>query len=87
MVPWFLLPACCASAGEPHFIPQPGAEHADGAAAEDAGVVLSQCVDVEGRAFLLVLDAATWEELGRAVLPYATPYRFHGVWVAGELTS
>uniref|UniRef100_A0A383VZG2 Carotenoid oxygenase n=1 Tax=Tetradesmus obliquus TaxID=3088 RepID=A0A383VZG2_TETOB len=79
--------------GEPHFIPHPSAAAAaaaaaaaDGtaAAAEDAGVVVSQCVDSQGRAFLLVLDAASWSELGRAVLPYSTPYRIHGVWVPSE---
>ncbi|KAF6252627.1 retinal pigment epithelial membrane protein-domain-containing protein [Scenedesmus sp. NREL 46B-D3] len=75
--------------GEPHFVPQPHAAAAGGAAtaAEDAGVVLSQCVDAQGRAFLLVLDAASWRELGRAVLPYSTPYRFHGVWVPREVAA
>jgi carotenoid cleavage dioxygenase-like enzyme len=84
------VPNHCAHAGEPHFIPNPTAAAATNTAAsgtaaaaeqEDDGVVLSQCVDAQGRAFLLVLDAPSWKELGRAVLPYSTPYRFHGVWV------
>jgi carlactone synthase/all-trans-10'-apo-beta-carotenal 13,14-cleaving dioxygenase len=61
--------------GEPHFIPRPDA------AAEDDGIVLSSCVDDRGMAFLLMLDARSWEEVARAQLPYPTPYRFHGVWL------
>eukprot|EP00879_Flechtneria_rotunda_P032800 GHRR01036153.1.p1 GENE.GHRR01036153.1~~GHRR01036153.1.p1 ORF type:complete len:114 (-),score=21.12 GHRR01036153.1:240-581(-) len=63
-------------AGEPHFVAKPDA------VAEDAGVVLSQCVDETGSGFLLVLDAFTWTELACAQLPYGIPYRFHGVWLA-----
>eukprot|EP00879_Flechtneria_rotunda_P014155 GHRR01014790.1.p1 GENE.GHRR01014790.1~~GHRR01014790.1.p1 ORF type:complete len:330 (+),score=69.39 GHRR01014790.1:226-1215(+) len=62
--------------GEPHFVAKPDA------VAEDAGVVLSQCVDETGSGFLLVLDASTWTELACAQLPYGIPYRFHGVWLA-----
>lgn len=72
---------CCTSygcAGEPQFIPKPGA------AVEDEGVVLSQCVAADGKAFVLFMDAASWKELGRAELPYSTPYRFHGVWLRGR---
>lgn len=66
------------TAGEPQFIPKPGA------AAEDEGVVLSMCVAADGKAFVLFMDAASWKELGRAELPYNTPYRFHGVWLGGR---
>ena len=65
----------CTATGEPQFIPKPGG------VAEDDGVVLSPCVGADGKAFVLFLDAASWEELARAELPYSTPYRFHGVWL------
>jgi hypothetical protein len=32
------------------------------------------------RSALLVLDARTWREVARAVLPYALPNGFHGCW-------
>ena len=35
----------------------------------------------EGTSFLLALDATSMKELGRARLPYAVPYRFHGAFV------
>jgi carlactone synthase/all-trans-10'-apo-beta-carotenal 13,14-cleaving dioxygenase len=65
-------------AGEPQFIPQPGGVK------EDDGVVLSPCVGPDGKAFVLLMDASSWEELARAELPYSTPYRFHGVWLVGR---
>lgn len=34
--------------------------------------------------FLLVLDAKTFEELGRAVVPVNIPYGFHGTFTATE---
>ena len=50
-----------------------------GAEAEDAGVVLSVVLDAAaGRSFLLVLDAATFEELARAEAPHHIPFGFHG---------
>jgi beta,beta-carotene 9',10'-dioxygenase len=59
--------------GEPVFVPAPDAE------AEDAGVLLSIVLDGgRGRSFLLVLDAATLEEKGRAEVPHAVPFSFHG---------
>lgn len=63
-------------AGEPQFIPRHGGD------AEDDGVVLSQCVDSEGKAFVVFMDGSSWQELARAELPYGTPYRFHGVWLS-----
>jgi beta,beta-carotene 9',10'-dioxygenase len=60
-------------AGEPVFVPRPGAE------AEDDGVVLSVVLDVEaGRSFLLVLDAASFTEIARAEAPHHIPFGFHG---------
>jgi carotenoid cleavage dioxygenase-like enzyme len=63
-------------AGEPVFVPRPGR---DVAAGEDDGVVLSVVLDAAaGRSFLLVLDAATFEELARAEAPHHIPFGFHG---------
>ena len=60
-------------AGEPVFVPRPGAE------AEDDGVVLSVVLDVAaGRSFLLVLDAASFTEIARAEAPHHIPFGFHG---------
>lgn len=60
-------------AGEPVFVPTP-----DGTA-EDDGVVLSVVLDAATeRSFLLVLDAADFEELARASVPHHVPLGFHG---------
>jgi beta,beta-carotene 9',10'-dioxygenase len=60
-------------AGEPVFVPRPGAT------AEDDGVVLSVVLDTDaGASFLLVLDAATFEEVARARAPHHIPFGFHG---------
>ncbi len=59
--------------GEPVFVPRPGGDE------EDDGVVLSIVLDAEaGRSFLLVLDAASLEELARADAPHHIPFGFHG---------
>ncbi len=59
--------------GEPVFVETPGAT------AEDAGVLLSVVLDGKtGTSFLLVLDAVSFEELGRASVPQAVPFGFHG---------
>lgn len=50
----------------------------DGAGAEDDGLVLSVCASGDGRTFLLALDAATFKEVGRALLPFNLTYSFHG---------
>ncbi len=57
------------------FIPKPGAT------AEDEGVLLSVLTSASGSSSLVVVDAATMKEMGRADLPYAVPYRFHGTFV------
>jgi carotenoid cleavage dioxygenase-like enzyme len=60
-------------AGEPVFVPRPGAD------AEDDGVVLSVVLDAAvGRSFLLVLDAHSYEEIARAEAPHHIPFGFHG---------
>lgn len=57
---------------EPMFAQSPDAER------EDAGVVLNIVLDSRaGRSFLLVLDGATFEELGRAEVPHHIPFNFH----------
>lgn len=59
--------------GEPVFVPAPDP------AAEDDGVVLSVVLDaVSARSYLLVLDAGTFTELGRAEVPHAIPFGLHG---------
>lgn len=59
--------------GEPVFVPRPDAE------AEDDGVLLSVVLDGSAeRSFLLVLDAATLDEIGRASVPHHIPFGFHG---------
>lgn len=61
--------------GEPVFVPSPGGQ------AEDSGVVLSVVLDVQaGNSFLLVLDAASFEEVGRAIVPHHIPFGFHGAY-------
>jgi beta,beta-carotene 9',10'-dioxygenase len=64
-------PGC--SPGEPVFVARPGAE------AEDDGVLLSVVLDTEREtSFLLVLDAASLEEIASAEAPHHIPFSFHG---------
>jgi beta,beta-carotene 9',10'-dioxygenase len=59
--------------GEPVFVGRPGREH------ENDGAVLSVVFDSStGRSFLLVLDAASFEEQARAEAPHHVPFGFHG---------
>ncbi|CAL8267735.1 unnamed protein product [Merluccius merluccius] len=59
---------------EPVFVPAPDAVE------EDDGVILSVVLtpSQDKGTFLLVLDAKTYEELGRANVPVNMPYGFHG---------
>jgi carotenoid cleavage dioxygenase-like enzyme len=60
-------------AGEPVFVAAPDATE------EDDGVLLSVVLDGRSeRSFLLVLDAASLEELARAEVPHHIPFGFHG---------
>jgi torulene dioxygenase len=62
--------------GEPIFVADPTR------AEEDAGVVLSVVLDgVTGLSYLLVLDAVSWTEVGRAEVPTAVGFGFHGAHV------
>jgi carotenoid cleavage dioxygenase-like enzyme len=59
--------------GEPVLVPAPGSRE------EDAGVVLSVVLDAAaGTSFLLVLDAASFAERARALVPHHIPFGFHG---------
>lgn len=60
--------------GEPVFVPSP-----EPGRTEDGGVLLSVVLDGSGSSsYLLVLDAANLEELGRARVPHHIPFGFHG---------
>jgi len=62
---------CCP--GEPVFVPAPGATK------EDEGVVLAVVLDTyQHTSFLLVLDAKSFKEIGRAQVPHAIPPGLHG---------
>ncbi|HSK13885.1 MAG TPA: carotenoid oxygenase family protein, partial [Phnomibacter sp.] len=59
--------------GEPTFIPSPGSR------SDQDGVLLSIVLDTNGQnSFLLVLDAATLDEIARATVPQPVMYGFHG---------
>jgi torulene dioxygenase len=56
------------------------------AVAEDDGVILTVALDARtGTSALVVLDAASFTETGRAVLPQHVPFGFHGHFY-GDLT-
>jgi carotenoid cleavage dioxygenase-like enzyme len=60
-------------AGEPVFVQAPGASD------EDDGVILSVVLNTqENNSFLVILDAKTFQEIGRAVVPHHIPFGFHG---------
>jgi len=60
--------------GEPVFVPSPQPDRR-----EDDGVLLSVVLDCrDASSYLLVLDAATLGELGRARVPHHIPFGFHG---------
>lgn len=61
--------------GEPTFIPAPNAT------SEDEGVVVTLVMGATGKSFMLCLDGQTFQEVARAELPYALPYRFHGTFL------
>ncbi|KAF6728846.1 Beta,beta-carotene 9',10'-oxygenase [Oryzias melastigma] len=63
---------------EPVFVPAPEAVE------EDEGVILSVVLtpSQDKGSFLLVLDAKTFQEVGRANVPVNIPYGFHGIFTA-----
>ena len=63
--------------GEPVFVSRPGAT------GERDGVLLSVVLDgAAGATFLLVLDAQSLDEVGRARVPHHIPFGFHGQYAA-----
>uniref|UniRef100_A0A8C5Q2Q1 Beta,beta-carotene 9',10'-oxygenase n=1 Tax=Leptobrachium leishanense TaxID=445787 RepID=A0A8C5Q2Q1_9ANUR len=62
---------------EPVFVPSPDSQE------EDDGVILSAVVSPcqDSKTFLLILDARSFEEVGRAEVPVHMPYGFHGIFV------
>jgi len=63
--------------GEPIFVGRP---QVDGkiCCLETDGVVLSVVLGMDGTSFLLVLDAVSFTEIGRALVPGHVPFGFHG---------
>ncbi|KAJ4293379.1 hypothetical protein N0V90_008662 [Kalmusia sp. IMI 367209] len=60
---------------EPIFVPRPGCDD------EDDGVLLTVALDsATSQSNLVVIDAKTMKELGRAKMPVVMGYGFHGVW-------
>lgn len=65
------------SPGEPIFVADPAA----GEGEEDKGVLLSVVLDgYERKSYLLVLDAKTMREVGRAKMQGVVGFGFHGAW-------
>ncbi len=61
------------SASEPIFVAHPQAT------TEDDGVIISVILNFhEQRSFLLILDAKTFTEIGRATVPHHIPFNLHG---------
>ena len=68
------------SPGEPIFIPDPASED------EDGGVLLSVVLDgFGGKSYLVVLDAKTMTEVGRAHVDGVIGFGFHGLHVSSRL--
>ncbi|KAL9603058.1 MAG: hypothetical protein Q9219_001422 [cf. Caloplaca sp. 3 TL-2023] len=64
------------SPGEPIFVPDPEGKE------EDDGVLLSVVLDGKSeKSYLLVMDAKTFEEIGRAEMGFAVTFGFHGHFV------
>jgi torulene dioxygenase len=60
---------------EPIFVPRPNATR------EDDGVLLTVAMDARAkRSSMVVIDAVTMKELGRARMPIVMGYGFHGSW-------
>lgn len=59
--------------GEPVFVPHPNGS------SEDDGVVLSVVLDPSNeRSMLVILDASSFDERARALVPHTIPFGFHG---------
>lgn len=63
--------------GEPIFVASPKTN------SEDDGVILSVVLNTEkGNSYLLILDAQSFQEIGRAEVPHHIPFGFHGQFTA-----
>ena len=70
------------SPGEPIFVPDPKG------ATEDDGVLLSVVLDgYAGKSYLLVLNAKTMEEVGRATMECIVGFGFHGAYVSQSIAG
>lgn len=69
--------------GEAQFIPRPGATE------EDDGVLLSTVTDVRSdhKDFLLVLNAKTMTEIGRATIDAHLPILIHNLFIPSNLQT
>jgi beta,beta-carotene 9',10'-dioxygenase len=68
--------------GEPVFVGRPGRQ------AEDDGVVLSVVLDENAQtSFLLALDAESFNELGRAMIPQPVLFGYHGAFFNNPLSE
>ena len=67
-------------AGEPMFVPRPGAYEDD----ELDGVVLLDYLQADGRSLLLVLDGATFAEVARLVTPFRQFWSVSSTWVGPD---
>jgi len=63
--------------GDPKFIPKPGSD------VEDDGVLVAACADMRptGEDFLIVLNATTMEEEGRAEFSHKFPQAIHSIFL------
>lgn len=52
--------------------------------AEDDGAVLAMVTGADGGSFLLILDAASFEEVARIKMPIGLPYGFHGTFIPAK---
>lgn len=61
---------------EPVFVAHPEEK------AEDAGLILSIIIDTQKKSsYLLILDAMSFTELTRVILPHSMPFGFHGQFI------
>ena len=76
IVTWCEAPALI-PAGPASFLPRPGAA----AENETDGVLLVDCMGPDGRAALVILDAASFTEVARVVVPHRHCSSFFNTWI------
>ena len=75
VVTWCESPALL-PAGAATFVPRPGAAADD----ETDGVVLVDCMGADGRAVFVILDAASFTEVARVVVPHRHTWGYSNTW-------